>query len=129
MENGARCGITSSPAFSRAGIRSVPIGAQCSSIDKRIGDSIDDFVAIPSQEPSNDGCRSDPNQEYMIKADAVKTIFQCEHTLDFMCLDHRNKHVSNLPRFTSIADQPPAFVIGNRQDSSQVIGWMPPFCR
>src|ERR1700731_3165250 len=65
----------------------------------------------------------------MIKAKTVKAIFQRKHTLNFMCLDHREQQVTNRNRILTFADPFARKVISNCEDTAEVIGRVTPLRR
>ena len=57
----------------------------------------------------------------MIKANTVKPIFQCQHSLNFVRLDHRKQEVTNRERLFTFPDPLARKVISHRKDAAEVI--------
>src|SRR5271165_4322853 len=74
----------------------------------------------------NHSGRCDTHQEDMIKAKTVKAIFQSDHSLNFVRLDHRKQDVTNRERLFTFPDPLARKIIRYRKDAAEVIGWMPP---
>ena len=82
------------PAFARAGVRRVAIRPQRAAVHERQRKRVDDLLARAAEQTRCNCRRSDAHQQHMIEADAVESIFQSEHALNFMCLNHRYQHIA-----------------------------------
>ena len=73
--------------FARAGIRRVTVSAQRAAIGARIGNGIDDLFARSAEKLRRDSRGCDAHEQHVVQADAIETIFQREHALDFVRLE------------------------------------------
>ena len=58
----------------------------------------------------------------MVQSDTVEGVQESETTLNLMCLDHTLQNVAHGQRL-ALAGK----MVGDRQDSPQVVRWVPPF--
>src|SRR5439155_9967388 len=79
-------GGASRPRLARAGIGSVPVHPKTAAIGPGIRDSAHNLILGPAEHCSGNRSRSNPNQQDVIEADAVKAIFEREDALDFVGL-------------------------------------------
>jgi len=105
----------------------MPIRPQCPSVEPRIGNCVADLLFRSSQKFRRQRRRGDSDQQHVIEANAVETVFECQHALDFMGLNHRGEQVSNKKRRLLLHLISTTDKIGNRQQRAKVIRRMSPF--
>jgi hypothetical protein len=57
----------------------------------------------------------------MVESDAVVTVFECEHALNLVRLDHRGQHILHRQRILADRTILTAEVIGHCEDATEVI--------
>ena len=77
------------------GVRRVAMGPKRAAIHPGIGNGIDDLVTRAAEELRGDGGGRDADEQYVVEADAVETVFERENALDFVSLDHRGEDVAH----------------------------------
>ena len=105
------------------------VGPERATVDPGVGNGIDDLLPAASQHPRHDRRGRDPHQQDMIQPDPVEAVFQRDDSLDLVGLDHRRQHVSNGQRVAALGDGLAAEVIGDGEDTAQVVGGMTPLRR
>src|SRR5690348_9069227 len=98
-------------------------------IDPRLGKSIDDLRAAGAQQMHDHRNRSNLYQYDMIQPDTVEAIFQCQATLDLICLDHGDQDVTHDERSVSRNCRSAGQPVGNGKYATEIIRGMPPFRR
>src|SRR6185369_4677481 len=59
--------------------------------------------------------------------DAVETVLERDHTLNFVRLDHAGQHFTHREGFFARRDVDARQVVGARKYTAQIVGWMTPF--
>ncbi len=65
----------------------------------------------------------------MVEADAVVTVLERQHALDFMGADHRVEHVMHRQRRLTVGPRLAAEVVRDSENAAEVIRRMTPFRR
>ncbi len=65
----------------------------------------------------------------MVQADTIETVLQSQNTLNFVGLDHGGEDIVHLERLLSPGHAHLTDIIGDGQNTTKVIRWMPPFSR
>jgi hypothetical protein len=98
QQHTARAGIAGRPGFARTGVRRVPISAQRLTIDKSLRNGIDDLLSPTAHQPGAYRSSGHLDQQHVIQPDAIEAVFECQHTLDLVGLDHRFEDLAHLQR-------------------------------
>ncbi len=122
-------GVARRPALARTRVRRVPVGAQRAAVDPRVGHGVEDVLPRPAEQPGGHRCGRDPHEQHVVQPDAVETVFQRQHALDFVRLDHGQQHVFKRQRLAALAHGLARKKIRHGEDGPEVIGRMPPFRR
>jgi len=99
------------------------IGTQRLTISPCLGDGVDDLVTVETQELGDNGGTGDLDEDDVIEANAVKGVKKGKASLDFVSLDHARKDIVDSELLTLACE-----MIGNGEDSTQVVGGVTPFC-
>ncbi len=97
----ARGGVARRPALPRAGVGRMAVGAQALAVDPGLRHRIDDLVVSQSHQLGNHGGGGHLDQHHVIEAHAVEAVFQREHALDLVGLDHRREDIAHENRASS----------------------------
>ena len=120
-------GVSRRPRFARAGIGRVAVGAQRLAVDPGVGHRIDHFFARAAQHGRHHCSAGDLDQHDVVEADAVEAVFERDHALDFMRLDHAGKHFAHGQWCFARGNARARQEIGCGEDAAEVVGRMAPF--
>ena len=87
------------------------------------------LLARTAEHRCRDSSRRNAHQHHMAQPDAVKRIFESDHALYFVCLDHRDYHITHLQRYPTLVHTLARQVIGERQDGTEIVRRVTPFGR
>ncbi len=62
----------------------------------------------------------------MVEANTVETVFERQHALDLVCLDHPAEHVANDGWLPALHDRLARQIVGDRENAAQIVGRMAP---
>lgn len=91
-------------------------------IDENLRDDIDSLVSSESHHFRNDGGGSEFDEDDVVESDSVERVLEGHTSLNLVSLDHGFEDVLHRERFSSSGK-----VIGNGQDSSEVVRRVTPF--
>ena len=82
---------------------------------------------VAAEKLRGDGGGGDADEQHVIKADAVETVFERENALDFVRLDHRGEDIADGESLFAFGTLAAAEVIGDAKDRAEIVGGMAPF--
>ena len=104
------------------------ISAQGLPVHPGMRDRRQHLLPVGAHEVRHNSGRCNLDQQHMIQPNAVEGVFQRQHALNFMGLDHRFQNsLHGQGRFT-VRYPFLREIIGYRQNPAQVIRWMSPLC-
>ena len=103
------------------------VSAQCLPVDPGIGYGIDDVFLAATEQAGDHGGGGDLDQDDVVYPDPIKAVFQRQHALDFVRLDHGGQNVFNRQRRLALRHAGAGNPVGRGQDAAQVVGGMAPF--
>ena len=124
--NGAAGGVARGPAFARAGVGRVAIGAQALAIDPRERERVDGLLAREAEQLADDGGGGDLDQHDVIEADLVEGVFKRDAALNLVGLDHGRQHVAHGQRRLACGDRGAREPVGVGQNAAEIVGRMAP---
>src|SRR5882757_5504742 len=127
MSNCTTGGITCSPTLARAGVRHVPIRTQRTTINPSVGDGVDYLLPRATQHCRHDGRRGDAYEDDVIEPHAVEAVFEREHALNLVSLDHPSEHVAHGGRGLAFHHSLAGEVVSYRENTAEIIGRVTPF--
>ena len=101
--HGAAGRVARGPAFARAGVGRVAIGAQALPIDPCERERVDGLLAREAEQLADDGGRSHLDQHHVIEADLVERVFKRDAALNLVRLDHGRQNVAHGQRRSAFA--------------------------
>ena len=99
-------GVAGRPRLARAGVRGLPVGAQ-SRIEPGVGDGVDHRAPVAAQQPGGDCGRGHLHQQNVVDADPVEAVFERQHALYLVGLDHRRQDVAHRERRIAVGRSRP----------------------
>jgi hypothetical protein len=129
MPHGPAGRIARRPTLARSGVRRVPIRPKRASVEPCVGDSIDDLLSRSAEHGGHDGCGGNTHQQNVIEAHAVEAVFEGEHALDLVRLDHGRENVANDRRLSAFHHGFARHVVRDGENSAEVVRRVSPLGR
>ena len=75
----------------------MPICSQRSTVQPCKTDRIGNLVSGTAQQSTDDCRRGNPNQQYVVQANSIETVFERQNSLNLIGLDRGMQYVVNAP--------------------------------
>ena len=124
--DGAAGGVAGGPAFARAGVGRVAIGAEALAVDPGVARGVDGLVAGEAEQLADDGGGGDFDEDDVIEADLVEGVFKGDAALDFVGLDHGGEDVAHGERRLAVGDCGAGEPVGDGEDGAEIVGGVAP---
>ena len=114
-------GVASGPAFARAGVGRVAIGAQTLAIHPCQRERIDGLPAREAEQRTHNGSRRHLDQHHVVEADFVEGIFKRDAALNLMRLDHRGQHLTHGQRRVARGESGARKPVGHGENTAKIV--------
>lgn len=120
--NSPHASVSSRPRLPRSSVRGMTESTKGLTIDEDLRDDIDGLVTSETQQFRNDGGRGEFDEDDVVETYSVERVLEGHASLNLVGFDHRFEDVLHLEGLSGTRE-----VIGNGEDSSEVVGRVTPF--